>query len=86
MIQIEIETANEAFGKSPSCEVARILRDLATRFERDIPLTDRAPFGSSGVLHDVNLNRVGFWCERAGSLTLNVGDSNPRPLRSAPRA
>lgn len=35
LITITIETGNAAFDDSPTAEIARILRDLAARFERD---------------------------------------------------
>ncbi|WP_299450050.1 hypothetical protein [uncultured Pigmentiphaga sp.] len=34
-ITIKIETGNSAFEEFPAQEIARILRDLAGRFERD---------------------------------------------------
>jgi len=34
-VTIQIQTGNAAFDESPTREVARILRDLASRFERD---------------------------------------------------
>lgn len=48
---ITIETGNAAFEDSPTTELARILRDLADRLERDgIPPEH---------LRDINGNRVG---------------------------
>ena len=53
-ITIKIETGNAAFdeecGGSPTHEIARILRDLADRFEDGTP---------PEYLRDVNGNRVG---------------------------
>lgn len=51
-ITISIETGNAAFADSPASEIARILRDLAKRFERD---------GASSclTLRDINGNRCG---------------------------
>lgn len=34
-ITITLETGNAAFGDAPATEIARILRQLAGRFERD---------------------------------------------------
>ena len=50
-IRIEIETGNAAFDDSPTTEIARILRDLAKRFERDGIPPER--------LRDINGNTVG---------------------------
>ncbi len=52
-VTITIETGSAAFEDSPASEVARILRDLASRFERD---------GASPclTLRDMNGNRCGL--------------------------
>lgn len=34
-ITIQFETGNSAFDDEPETEIARILRDMAARFERD---------------------------------------------------
>ena len=50
-ITIRIETGNAAFEDSPTGEIARLLRDLADRFEQDgIP---------PSTLHDLNGNFCG---------------------------
>lgn len=50
-ITITIETSGAAFDETPASEIARILRQLATRFERDgIP---------AEKLYDVNGNACG---------------------------
>lgn len=51
MLRLFIETHNAAFEDAPASEIARILRDLADRIERNPePYT---------VLRDINGNRVG---------------------------
>jgi len=51
MLKLFIETENAAFDDTPATELARILRALATKIERDPqPYT---------VLRDINGNRVG---------------------------
>ena len=60
-VTITIETGDAAFEDSPVSEVARILRDLASRFERDgvsYCLTLRDINGLT--LHDINGNRCGL--------------------------
>ena len=52
-IVITIESGNAAFSPDPSFELARILRDLADRVERDGSVPDGLP------LRDVNGNTVG---------------------------
>lgn len=50
-ITIEIETVNAAFDDEPASEIARILRQLADRFEQcGLPLSK---------LYDVNGNACG---------------------------
>jgi hypothetical protein len=50
-VTITIETQNAAFDDAPAYEIARILRDLAERFERDeIP---------PRILFDANGNAAG---------------------------
>lgn len=51
MLKLFIETDNAAFADEPATELARILRRLAERIERDP--------ASYIVLRDVNGNRVG---------------------------
>jgi hypothetical protein len=51
-ITITIQTGNAAFEDAPASEVARILRDLADRFENEGAL-DATP------LRDHNGNKVG---------------------------
>lgn len=48
---VQIETGNAAFDDSPATEIARILRDLARRFEEGICDTVN--------LYDINGNKVG---------------------------
>jgi hypothetical protein len=52
-VTITIETGSAAFEDSPASEVARILRDMAGRFERD---------GARPclTLRDINGNRCGL--------------------------
>ena len=60
-VTITIETGSAAFADSPASEVARILRDLASRFERDgasYCLTLRDINGLT--LRDINGNRCGL--------------------------
>ena len=60
-VTITIETGDAAFDDSPVSEVARILRDLASRFERDgvsYCLTLRDINGLTW--HDINGNRCGL--------------------------
>ena len=55
-INITINTDNAAFGDNPGPEVARILRVMATRFERtQVAWTD----GDEWPVRDVNGNTVG---------------------------
>jgi hypothetical protein len=55
MFKLEIETVNAAFDDEPASEIARILRELAGKMERE-----GAPArGYSWTLWDVNGNRVG---------------------------
>ena len=54
MFKIEISTLNDAFDAYPAEEVARILRALADKLDRDPNLPGHV------ALHDVNGNRVGF--------------------------
>ncbi|MCX7271609.1 MAG: hypothetical protein NTV19_00010 [Burkholderiales bacterium] len=49
---VQIETGNAAFDDSPATEIARILRDLARRFEE-------GGVDSEAVLRDINGNKVG---------------------------
>lgn len=51
MLKLFIETGNAAFSDEPATELARILRGLAARIERDPE--------SYIVLRDVNGNKVG---------------------------
>lgn len=62
MLTIEIETGNAAFEDAPSCEVARILRELAARIEREMPVPKHALDVGAWALRDVNGNgnRVGY--------------------------
>ena len=64
-VVIEIETDNAAFGDEPGVEVARILRDLATRIAEE-HVAD-LPHGLR--LRDLNGNTVGevTWQSRAGN-------------------
>lgn len=55
MFRLEIETSNVAFDDGPASEIARILRDLAGRVERD-GVPERGDFW---ILRDANGNRVG---------------------------
>ena len=49
---MDIRTDNAAFADDAAPEVARILRDIASRLES----------GSTGApVHDINGNRVGSW-------------------------
>lgn len=50
-LQINIEIGNAAFDDAPMSEVARILRDYATRIEND--------GDPCRTLHDINGNSVG---------------------------
>lgn len=52
-VKIEFSTANAAFGEWGRDEIARILRDLAERFER--------PGDQSGIIRDLNGNTIGQW-------------------------
>jgi len=59
-IEITIETGNAAFDDEPATEIARILRKLADRFERDGALPDGLP------LQDANGNTCGrVWIQPA---------------------
>jgi len=52
---IKMDTGNAAFDPDPQYEVARILREIADRLERD---------GANGLyqtIHDINGNDVGRW-------------------------
>ncbi len=60
MVRIEIETDNAAFEEAPSCEVAKILRKLATMMETEQPLTRDGMFRKITNLRDTNGNPVGF--------------------------
>lgn len=51
---LRIESGNDAVVQAPGYEIARILRDVATRVET-------SDTGVSAVVQDVNGNRVGFW-------------------------
>jgi hypothetical protein len=48
---VTIDCDNAAFADDPTCEVARMLRDVATRVEKD--------GADSGFLRDVNGNTCG---------------------------
>jgi len=68
MFRLEIRTGNAAFVDPfgdgipyPELELARILRELANRLERD----GIAPGFDSGSLFDVNGDGVGFWSHTA---------------------
>ena len=50
-VKIHMDCSNAAFDDAPASEVARILRDLATRIEQEGP--------AYVVLRDANGNRVG---------------------------
>lgn len=52
-VEITIETGSAAFADEPATEIARILRKVAERFERDGALPDGMP------LQDVNGNTCG---------------------------
>ena len=52
-ITLEIRTENAAFDNEPGIEIARILRQIAGRFE---VLGD----DSSGRIVDINGNKVGY--------------------------
>jgi len=52
LFTVKMETVNAAFTDCPQGEIARILRDVAERIERD---GDNPPF----YLRDINGNRVG---------------------------
>ena len=52
-ITISIDTGNAAFNDEPATEIARILRDLAARFEAGGDLT-------STLLRDINGNVCGY--------------------------
>ena len=54
MVRLEIKTDNDAFSELPEMEVARILRDLADRLERN-----GMPGNMSFHLHDLCGNNVG---------------------------
>ncbi len=59
MITIEIETDNDAFGQSAPArrhEVARILKNLASKIEQDMAYDDMK-------LRDINGNTVGKYHE-----------------------
>lgn len=58
MFKLEIVTENAAFESEPQDEVARILRDLASKF-----VSDPGGFesGAYGYLKDINGNTVGNW-------------------------
>ena len=61
-IKIEFDMENSAFGNNTNAvvespEVVRILKDLAGRIERRGTLDELA----SGVLVDMNGNKVGNW-------------------------
>jgi len=58
MLRIEIETENAAFDDEPASEAARILRDLASRLEREG--VGEESHGREFKLSDINGNRVGF--------------------------
>jgi hypothetical protein len=50
MLTISIFKSGSAFDEAPDAEIARILRELAARFEAGNP---------PEVLHDINGNRAG---------------------------
>lgn len=56
MFKLEIETGNAAFEDDARIEVARILREVAARLERDLETT-------RGI-QDLNGNTVGRWSLR----------------------
>ena len=51
-IKIDIETCGAAFDESPATEIARILRELADRFEHE--------GGPEGFIYDLNGNQTGW--------------------------
>lgn len=63
MFRLTIETVNAAFDDAPASEIARILRDLADKLERDgVPMDGR----ENWRLRDVNGNTVGTaWSSKA---------------------
>lgn len=50
--QITMDTSNAAFTENDMCEVARILRDVATSLESG---------SENGKCRDINGNTVGTW-------------------------
>ena len=63
MLQLTIKTENVAFQPSEGYEVARILKELATKIENDLKFTELCQ-----PLRDLNGNTVGYyktWTETA---------------------
>lgn len=52
MFTLSIETKNEAFNIHKGMELARLLREVASKVERGLEF---------GTINDSNGNRVGFW-------------------------
>jgi hypothetical protein len=56
MLQLTIKTENLAFQPSEGYEVARILKELATKIENDLNFTELCQ-----PLRDLNGNTVGYY-------------------------
>lgn len=54
-LTIKMECDNAAFDRAPGFEVARILRELADKFQENDPIDP----GYFGPVKDINGNRVG---------------------------
>ena len=52
MFTLSIETKNEAFNIHEGMELARLLREVASKVERELEFA---------TINDSNGNRVGFW-------------------------